>query len=337
MDFRFDHVGFLTPDVDYSFGVYRALGCQLTERTYRRGCHDVAYGGAGTDVLLEFQGPPLLPESEDYLARQPWSIERVALVCDDVEAAYARLMAAGVPSAWAPEPFVVDGVTLAVAAGVWSPEGLMIDLVEHRDVAVPRPVRGPREDLALHHVCFVTPDLARAEAFWVEHFGLVKTYDFTAPLPGGGRQGFVMLSDPFFDAAGHEFSLEIIGGAFDTIDGPVFERRGSCYDHICFTTGDVAGTWQRAVDRGVEPLSEPAYYPEYDSTIAWLYDADGTHIELMDPVPADLMVDAHRLGRCANGWVDDWQRNPAVLPRRGDTALQVRRDPAADDRPHATN
>ncbi|MXW95924.1 MAG: hypothetical protein F4110_09400 [Acidimicrobiaceae bacterium] len=325
MEFRFDHVGFLTPDVDYSFGVYRALGCRLTERTYRRGSHDVAYGGAGTDVLLEFQGPPLLPESEEYLARQPWSIERVALVCDDVEAAHARLMEAGVASAWAPEPFVIDGVTLAIAAGVWSPEGLMIDLVEHRDVAVPRPARGPREDLALHHVCFVTSDLVRAEAFWVEQFGLVKTYDFTAPLEGGGTQGLVMLSDPFFDAAGHEFSLEIISGAFDTIDGPVFERRGSCYDHVCFTTGDVAGTWQRAVDRGVEPLSEPAYYPEHDTTIAWLYDADGTHIELMDPVPADLMVDAHRSGRCANGWVDDWNREPVVLPRRGDTALQVRR------------
>ncbi len=325
MDFRFDHVGFLTADVDYSFGVYRALGCELTERAYRRGSHDVAYGGAGTDVLLEFQGPPLLAESEEYLQNQPWSIERVALSCDDVEAAYAGLTAAGVPSAWAPEPYVIDGVTLAVAAGVWSPEGLMIDLVEHRDVAVPRPARGPRGDLALHHVCFVTSDLARAEAFWVEHFGLVKTYDFTAPLPGGGTQGFVMLSDPFFDAVGHEFSLEIIGGAFDTIDGPVFERRGSCYDHICFTAGDVAGTWQRAVDRGVEPLSEPAYYPEYDTTIAWLYDADGTHIELMSPVPADLMVDAHRSGRSTNGWVDDWQRSPAVMPRRGDSCLTVAR------------
>ena len=325
MDFRFDHVGFLTPDVDYSFGVYRALGCELTERTYRRGSHDVAYCGAGTDVLLEFQGPPLLPESENYLARQPWSIERVALVCEDVEAAYARLMTAGVPSAWEPEPFVIDGVTLAVAAGVWSPEGLMIDLVEHRDVAVPRPARGPREELALHHVCFVTSDLARAESFWIEHFGLVKTYDFTAPLPDGGKQGFVMLSDPFFDAAGHEFSLEIIGGAFDTIDGPVYERRGSCYDHICFTTGDVAGAWHRAVDQGVEPLSEPAYSPEDGRTLAWLYDADGTHIELMSPVPADLMVDAHHSGRCANGWVDDWQRKPAVLPRRGDTALRMNR------------
>ena len=325
MDFRFDHVGFLTPDVDFSFGVYRALGCELTERAFRKGSHDVAYAGAGTDVLVEFQGPPLLAESEEYLRRQPWSIERVALVCEDVEAAYAGLIAAGVPSAWPPEPFVIDGVTLAVAAGVWSPEGLMIDMVEHREVAVPRPVRGSRGDLALHHVCFVTSDLARAEAFWVEHFGLVKTYDFTAPLPNGGTQGFVMLSDPFFDSAGHEFSLEIIGGAFDTIDGPVFEQRGSCYDHICFTTGDVAGTWQRAVDRGVEPLSKPAYYPEYDSTIAWLYDADGTHIELMSPVPADLMVDAHRRGRCANGWVDGWQRNPVVLPRRGDTTLRVHR------------
>ena len=47
--------------------------------------------------------------------------------------------------------------------------------------------------------------------------------------------------------------------------------------------------------------------------------------ELMSPAPADLMVGAHRLGRCANGWVDDWQRNPAVLPRRGSTVLQMHR------------
>lgn len=38
-----------------------------------------------------------------------------------------------------------------------------------------------------------------------------------------------------------------------------------------------------------------------------------------------LTPDAHRLGRCANNWVDDWQRNPAVLPRRGDTALRMNR------------
>ena len=323
--YRFDHVGLLTHDVDYAFGVYRALGCELTERAFRRGTHDVAYGGAGTDVLIEIQGRPLPKESEEYLARQGWSIERIALRCNDVQQAYEELTGAGIESAWEPEPFVVDGVTLAVAAGVWSPEGLMVDIVEHRDVAVPRPQRSDRGDLALHHVCFLTDDLARAEAFWTQHLGLTKTYDFTAPLNGGGTQGFVMLGDPFFDAGAHEFCLEIIGGAFDTIDGPVYERRGSCYDHICFTTSDVSGTWQRAVTQGVEPLSEPAYYPEYDTTIAWLYDADGTHIELMSPIPPDPMVDAHRNGRCSNHWVDDWQRNPAVIPRRGDSAVHLRR------------
>lgn len=344
--FRFDHVGLLTSDVDYAAACYRALGCETMERSRRRGAFDVAYLGAGTDVLVELQGRPLPAESEEYLARQGWSIERVALACDDVAAAHARLLAAGVEEAWAPQPFEIDGTTLAVAAGVWSPEGLMIDLVQLVDAAVPRPVRGRRGDLALHHVCLLTRDLAAAEEFWTKHFGLVKTYDFTAPLDDAdsepdslgdhrsgaasertrsGRRGFVMLSDRHFDAASHEFCLEIIGGEHDSIDGPVMERRGPCYDHLCFTADDVAGVWQRAVDLGVEPLSEPAHYPEYDTTIAWLYDADGTHIELMSTLDPELMTSAHRLGRCENHWTDDWQRSPTVLERRGDRPVQLMR------------
>lgn len=324
--FRFDHVGLLTSDVDYAAACYRALGCETMERSRRRGAFDVAYLGAGTDMLVELQGRPLPAESEEYLARQGWSIERMALACDDVAAAHARLLAAGVEEAWAPQPFVIDGTTLAVAAGVWSPEGLMIDLVQLVDAAVPRPVRGQRGELALHHVCLLTRDLAAAEKFWTEHFGLVKTYDFTAPLddPGSGRRkGFVMLSDSHFDRASHEFCLEIIGGEHDSIDGPVMDRRGPCYDHLCFTTDDVAGVWQRAVDLGVEPLSEPAHYPEYGTTIAWLYDADGTHIELMSTLDPELMTSAHRLGRCENHWTDDWQRSPTVLERRGDRPVKI--------------
>ncbi len=343
--FRFDHIGLLTSDVDYAAACYRALGCEVMERSRRRGAFDAAYLGAGTDVLVELQGRPLPAESEEYLARQGWSIERVALACDDVAAAHARLLEAGVEEAWAPQPFEIDGTTLAVAAGVWSPEGLMIDLVQLVDAAVPRPARGGRGDLALHHVCLLTRDLAGAEEFWTKHFGLVKTYDFTAPLDDSGseperlgdhrsgassgrtgsgrRRGFVMLSDPHFDSAGHEFCLEIIGGEHDSIDGPVMERRGPCYDHVCFTADDVAGVWQRAVDLGVEPLSEPAHYPEYGATIAWLYDADGTHIELMSTLDPELMTSAHRLGRCENHWTDDWQRSPKVLERRGDRPVQL--------------
>jgi catechol 2,3-dioxygenase-like lactoylglutathione lyase family enzyme len=324
--YRFDHVGFITSNVDYLMAGYAALGCQTMERSYRKGAFDLGYFGAGTDVLLEVQGPPLLAESEEYIARQGHSIERVALVCDDVEAGYRRLIDAGVQSAWAPEPFVVDGVSLAIAAGVWSPEGLMIDLVQHQDVAVPRPQRAERGDLALHHACCLTPDLAAAERFWTEQLGLTKLYDFTTPLPTGeGTRGFIMLGDSFFDADGHEFTLEIIGGEFDSIDGPVFERRGACYDHICFTTGDVEATWTKAVERGVEPLSEPAFYPEYDATIAWLYDADGTHVELMSPLPPGILLEARRTGVCSNHWVDDWQRNPPVKARRGDGPVEVRR------------
>lgn len=326
--FRFDHVGFITPEMDVALATYRALGVEVMERNYRRDVHDLAYANAGTDVLLEFQAPPLLAESKEYIARQGHSIERIALVCDDAHAAHRELIDAGIESAWAPEPFVVDGEAMAIAAGVWSPEGLMIDIVQHLDVRVPRAPRRDRGDLALHHACCLSPDLAAAERFWTTHFGLTKLLDFTAPLDdsGDGRtKGFVMLGDPFFDTDGHEFTLEIIGGEHDSIDGPVFDRRGPCFDHVCFTTADVEGTWKRAVDRGVEPLSDPTFYPEYDATIGWLYDADGTHIELMSTLPPELLGDAHRSGRCSNQWVDDWQRNPAVEQRRATGRVEVRR------------
>lgn len=326
--FRFDHVGFITPDTDVALATYRALGADVMERTYRRGVHDLAYANAGTDVLLEFQAPPLLAESEAYVARQGFSIERVAFVCDDAHAAYDTLVAAGVESAWAPEPFVVNGEAMAIAAGVWSPDGLMIDIVEHLEVRVPRAARRARGDLALHHVSCLTADLAAAERFWTAHLGLTKLYDFTAPLDdsGDGRtRGFVMLGDPFFDADGHEFTLEVIGGEHDSIDGPVFDRRGPCFDHVCFTTDDVEGTWRRAVDHGVEPLSEPMFYPEYDSTIGWLYDADGTHVELMSTLPPEVLAEAHLGGSCSNHWVDDWQRRPAVTPRRATGRVELRR------------
>ena len=310
MSFRFDHVGLLTENVDHSLAVYRALGCRVMERSYRRGEYDVAYFGAGTDVLLEFQGPPLLAEDVEYVDRHGWSIERIALVCADVRAEYDALIATGVESAWTPEPFVVDGVTLAIAAGVWSPEGLMIDLVQHVNVAVPRPERDGRDGLSLHHVCCLSPDLDATTRFWTSRFGLTKVYDFTKD-----NAGFVMLADAHWEPDGHDFFLEIIGGTHDSIDGPVWESRGPCYDHVCFTTADVEGTWQRAVDQGVQPLSEPRRYPEYDATIGWLYDADGNHIELMTPIAPDLVRDVLDTGLCSNHWVDDWQRNPPVFPR----------------------
>ncbi len=117
--------------------------------------------------------------------------------------------------------------------------------------------------------------------------------------------------------------MEIIGGSHDSIDGPVMARRGPCYDHVCFTTDNVAGVWQRAVSRGVEPLSEPAYYPEYGTTIAWLYDADGTHIELMSTLDPEMMTTAHRRGRCESMWTEGWQRSPVVIGRRGDLPVQL--------------
>jgi len=326
LQLRFQHVGLITPDVDFAMATHRAIGASTLGRLQRSETIDLGTMSASTDVAIEFQGPPLPERSAQYHARQGWSIERVALSCPDVTLAYATLTDAGVPGLWEPTPVLTVSGETTMSAGLTSPDGLIIELVQ---ISLNRshPSRTSRKNLALHHVCCVTDDLRAAEEFWTGSIGLSKVLDFTAPLPNDphGRRGFVMLGDPDYDAAEHEFVLEIIGGEHDSIDGPVFEQRGACFDHLCYTVDNVVDTWTHAVSLGVEPLCEPAYYPEYDATIAWLYDADGNHIELMSPLSEEAALEAARTGVCSNQWVDDWQRSPVVLPRRGDQAIAIAR------------
>jgi catechol 2,3-dioxygenase-like lactoylglutathione lyase family enzyme len=309
MTFRFDHLGVLTDSVDIAGSVYGALGMEVLARDHEQGSHDLAYFGAGTDVALEIMGPPLFPESQSWVDEHGWSIERIALSCDDVQREYDRLIDAGLASAWEPTPFAPGGEVMAIAAGLFTPDGLMIDIIERVNVELPAPKPRTRDDLRLHHVSYLTSDLGRDVAFWTQHFGLRCVYDFTRD-----NAGFVLLADEHWDPEGHDFLLEIIGGEFDSIDGPVWESRGPCYDHLCFTTSDVEGTWRRAVAAGVAPLAEPWFHPEWDATVAWLYDADGTHIELMTPIPPEAFGEATG-GACTSRYVDGWKRDVPVSPR----------------------
>lgn len=295
---KLDHVGLLTDELDVATATYRAIGCELVG-----GVDNVRYLRAGTDVLIELMGPPYPKESEAWVQGHGASIERVAFAVDDVSATPA-----GATRLWSPRDFAVDGVTLATTAGYQTPDGLTVDLVLLTEHAPARPASD--STLRLHHVCHLTGDLNASTRYWEEAFGLSVVYDFTK-----ANAGFVMLADSDWSPH-HNFLLEIIGGEHDSIDGPVWEARGACYDHLCFTTDDVVGTWQKAVDRGVFPLAEPQFYPEYESTIAWLYDADGNHIELMDPIPDEMVADALSNG-CSSQWVDDWKRDVAVIPYPG--------------------
>ena len=199
---------------------------------------------------------------------------------------------------------------MAIAAGVLTPDSLMVDLVQRVKVDVPSPTPRRRDDLRLHHVSYLTADLGREVEFWTRHFDLRLVYDFTRD-----NAGFVLLSDPYWDPDTHDFALEIIGGEFDSVDRPIWESRGPCYDHLCLTTSDVEGVWGRAVEAGVPPLAEPVHHPEWGVTVAWLYDADGIHVELMSPVPPEVFAEALESGVCVSRYTESPTGDVPVYPR----------------------
>ena len=55
---------------------------------------------------------------------------------------------------------------------------------------------------------------------------------------------------------------------------PVFE--------VCFVTDDVGGAFNRAVDEGAEPVTEPHSKP-WGQDVAYVRDPDGTLVEIASP------------------------------------------------------
>lgn len=100
----------------------------------------------------------------------------------------------------------------------------------------------------------------------------------------------MFLVDPFYDSKGHGFILEIIGSpGLEKREEELLNKRGPLFDHICYTAADVKGAWQEELDKGAKNFIEP--YEEYGIEIAWIRDADGNDIEIMNPFPQEL-VDA---------------------------------------------
>jgi catechol 2,3-dioxygenase-like lactoylglutathione lyase family enzyme len=187
--------------------------------------------------------------------------------------------------------------------------GLEVDLVEGRsfDAQPPRPGRP-----YFHHVSCLVERLDEADGQFRRELGLRSIFDFSKE----GDGGFRLLADDDWREAGHDFTLEPIGGPNFGPEQPWWDAHGSHFDHICFICGDVEAIYRRGVDGGMHAMLPPASYPEFDDLqIGWLYDRDGVHIELMSPLAEDSLRLAFETGDVENTWVDDQTAEPAWLPR----------------------
>ncbi len=247
--------------------------------------------GAGIDTMLELgPGGESLPPGK--------SVDRIVFGVDDVSAAFDRLVADGVESVSEPR----DG-----SAVVLGPDDLRIEIREgDRPAALPV---GP-DDLRLHHVCFLTTDYEGAEEFFISNFEMRKVYDFSK----AGTAGFMFLADGAWDAEGHGFLLEVIGGPQFMTEQQAWDAHGPHYDHVCFSMSNVAASYDRGCKGGLAPMAHPRHYPEYGLDIAWLYDRDGLHVELLEEMPLHELREAHSSGVVENHWVDDVISSLDVIP-----------------------
>jgi catechol 2,3-dioxygenase-like lactoylglutathione lyase family enzyme len=283
VEYRLNHFGLLCQRLDRSMATYcHQLGNQVTSRWYNRGLFDLAFVGNGSDATIELVGPPFLPYEAAHLAQHGYSINHLSFLVQDAEAAFEELRRQGIQVAWEPQD-----VLLLRQCGFRDEDGLLFEVFSYLS-PLPLAVCDLSElhaatDLRLHHVSILTPELRRAQRFYTERLGMRTILEYVED-----DGGFIFLVDPAFDLAKHRFMLEIIGPPhLEPRETRILEARGACYDHLCYVADDVQAAWQAAVQRGAEKMAEPAQ--EYGTWIAWVRDADGNDLEIMNPIPDALL------------------------------------------------
>jgi catechol 2,3-dioxygenase-like lactoylglutathione lyase family enzyme len=281
VNYRLNHFGLLCQDLQQSLTTYQHhFGNQLTARWYNRSLLDIAFLGSGSDVTIELVGRPFLDYEETHIAQHGHSINHISFLVEDAEAAFEELKRQGVKVAWEP----ID-VMMMCQCGFRDPDGLLFEVFSYPDPNMPlagpdlgAPV-GPTS-LRMHHISLLTLDIERAKRFYLEVMGLKPVYEYRQ-----GAGGFMFLADLYFDKKDHNFLLEIIWGpeGMEPREIVMLEKHGACYDHLCYVAEDVQGAWQAAQQRGAPNMADPVQ--AYGMWIAWLKDADGNDVEIMNPLP----------------------------------------------------
>ena len=282
IQFKLHHVGLLVEDFEASLAFYRdVLEHQVTTRCQNRDRFNVAFVGVGSDATLELVGAPFLDYEQAFVDAHGYGMNHFAFEVEDADAAFAELKAKGLTVAWEPRD-----VILVRQCAFYDPDGILIEVFHHLDKDAPLMPPDPNKkgELAFHHLDLLTENWRRSQRFYEEHFGLKLVYEYIDKED----HAFVFLVDPFFDFESHNFMIEIIGPPFEEQREHDFYRRvGVGIDHIAYITDDVVAAWRRTLDEGAQNFVDP--YFDYGVNIAWIRDPDGNDIEIMDPIPEDLV------------------------------------------------
>jgi lactoylglutathione lyase len=135
--------------------------------------------------------------------------------------------------------------------------------------------------MKLHHVGVSVADLDAARDWYARVLGFTGGYSFEVPAAG--------LRGCFMAGAGTQIELlERAGSApagAQHPDSPDAAALSRGYGHIAVTTEDLDGVFAHAVAEGAGVVWDIRPSPQPGVRFAWITDAEGNLIELMDAVP----------------------------------------------------
>lgn len=300
--YKLHHVGLLCADTTASTRFYRdVLGHDVTARFFNPGQYDLTFVGSGSELLIELIGEPFGGDEQVFFEQHGPGIHHIALEVEDVDAAFAELMANGVRAAWEPEDFL-----FVRHCGVYDDCGLVVEILQELE-PLARPQQSKKVDYLLHHFDIFSDDWRRTKAFYTQHFGFKSIFEYIYDEGGA----FIYLADPFFAVETRQAMIEVIGPPYVEPREFVFSRKfGMGMDHIGYVVENVGIAYQSALERGSREMQAPprlslAPYQDYGTEMCWVQDADGNDLELMKPIPKVALQRAFETG------IPYW---PAALP-----------------------
>jgi len=241
----------------------------------------ILYDSRGMDGiaidLLEWQVPK--PEGVPYPVANIPGLARIGVTTTDIDAAYQRMVAAGVDCYGAPHDVDVDGVPSMKAFVCEDPDGTLVELMT-----------GPADRISV--AIINCSDLEQSTKFYEEVLG----FSPLARFGSGKRDGTGLRLGPevdwemgYLDDPRHDFSF-----AVDLVQWHSPTPKGTAYptaNHLgifrmALLTDDIDRDYAELCDRGVTCLSPPATLemgPGIPELRALLFeDPDGAMLELIE-------------------------------------------------------
>jgi catechol 2,3-dioxygenase-like lactoylglutathione lyase family enzyme len=138
--------------------------------------------------------------------------------------------------------------------------------------------------MKFHHVGISVADLDRSSQWYAAVLGFAEGFGFE--IPPAGICGRFMVRDgvqvELIERAG---SARTGAGGAGRAPDPNAALLAHGYGHLAFTVDDLDETYARLVAAGAAPVWEPRPSPQAGVRMAFVADADGNLIELMEPVP----------------------------------------------------